>query len=114
MIKRQSGSKSFTDGLRAISPFLVLCVVYYVLAVLMKVSFKIWIPVALAAAIAEAVFVLGRLYTPFLVDKKGRCTGSRDRGTANDMEKCRHYSPGSRSGGCGHRQENGGCHLRRA
>jgi len=114
MIKRPGGDgTSFTDGLRSISPFLVFGVVYYALAVLAKVSYKVWIPVALVAALSEAIIVLGRLYVPFLVDKQGRCTGSRDSNKTNRMENCRHYSPGSRSGGCGHREENGLCHVRR-
>jgi len=113
MIKRPgSGGMPFKEGLRNISPFLVLGVVYYALAVLMKAPYRVWIPVALGAAISEAIIVLGQLYKPFLVDKTGRCTGSRDSNKPNRMETCRHYSPGSQYGGCGHRDETGRCHLR--
>ena len=113
MIRRsRGGGISFNQGVRGISPFLVFGVVCYALAVWMKVSFKIWIPVALAAALTEAIIVLGKLYKPFLVDKTGRCTGSRDRTKTNTMEHCRHYSRGRQYGGCDHRHETGRCHLR--
>jgi len=95
-----------------ISPLLVVGIVYYILAAVLKVSYKIWIPVALVAGLAEAIVVLGQLYRPYLVDKKGKCTGSRDSTKTNNMAHCRHYSPGSQYGGCGHRDELGRCHLR--
>lgn len=112
MKKSQAGSKSFTDGLRKVSPFLVFALVYYALAVLMKLSYSVWIPIALAVTIIEAIYVLGQLYKPFLVDKKGKCTASRDTTKTNSMEHCRHYSRGSQFGGCGRREENGLCRLR--
>jgi hypothetical protein len=111
VIKRTSGS-SFVEGVRVISPFLVVGIVYLILAAVLKVSYKVWIPVALVAGLGEAIFVLGQLYKPYLVDKKGKCMGSRDGTKANSMARCRHYSPGSQYGGCGHRTELGQCHLR--
>jgi len=111
--RRQGGASSFKDGVRNISPFLVFGVAYYVLAVLLKISYNVWIPAAFAIALAEAIVVLGKLYKPFRVDKEGRCAGSRESMKTNSMDTCRHYSPGSRSGGCGHRDEIGRCHLRR-
>jgi hypothetical protein len=110
--KSGTGSETFIDGVRKISPFLAGGITWYVLSALLHLSFKIWIPIVLVVTVVEAVFVLGQLYKPFLVDKKGKCIGSRGSVKSDSMEKCRHYFPGSQYGGCGRREENGMCRLR--
>jgi hypothetical protein len=111
--KSEGGINPIIEILRRVSPFLVFCVVYYVLSVAMHISYKVWVPVALGATIIESIIVLGRLYKPFFVDKTGKCIASRDTTKTVSMENCRHYFPGSQFGGCGRRQENGLCRLRR-
>lgn len=113
MKKSEDTTSPIIDSLRKISPLLVFAVVYYVLSVAMHISYKVWMPVALGATVIEAIIVLGQLYKPFFVDKTGKCIGSRDTTKTDRMENCRHYFPGSQFGGCGRRQENGLCRLRK-
>ena len=111
-MKKSQGGTPFLENVRRISPLLVAGVLYYVLSNLLKLSFTIWIPVVFVVTVAEAIVVLGQLYKPFLVDKKGKCIGTRGSAKADSMENCRHYFPGSQYGGCGRREETGACRLR--
>ena len=112
MKKSEGSAGSVTGILRKASPLLVFAFAYYVLSFLMNLSYKVWIPVALGVTLIEAIIVLGRLYKPFFVDKKGKCIANRDSMKPDSMENCRHYFPGSQFGGCGRREENGLCRLR--
>ena len=112
MKKSQGDINPLTDGLKRASPLVVFGLVYCVLALLMNLSYKVWIPVALGAALAEAIIVLGRFYRPFLIDEKGKCVAGRDSRKTRSMESCRHYLQGGHAGGCGRRAENGFCRAR--
>jgi hypothetical protein len=111
-VKKSSDTTPLFETVRKFSPLLLAGLLYFILAYTMKLSFKIWMPVIFVATIAEAIFVLGQLYKPFLSDKSGKCIATRDSGKPTSMEKCRHYFPGSTYGGCGRREENGKCRLR--
>jgi len=92
-------------ALRA-APLAVLLLLYYILGMVMDVPAKILVPVLLVLGLGALVYLGGRLYKPFLVDRTGRCTASG----ARQRESCRHYVPGARlGGGCGRLRENGRC-----
>jgi len=65
-----------------------------------------WIPTLFVLVLGVLIFLLGRLYKPYFVNKEGRCIAS---GRINRV-KCRHYVLGARLGmGCGRQREDGYC-----
>lgn len=89
-----------------LGPLALVAGIYYVLGNLLHLPLKIIFPVTTVLLLGLAIYFGGRLYKPFHVDAKGKCTA---RG-AQARRSCRHYIPGAKlGGGCGRLRENRTC-----
>ena len=87
-------------------PLVLLAGIYYVLSGVLHVPPAILVPALIVLALGALVYVGGRLYKPFYVDRQGRCIAQG----AAQKAACRHFSSGARLGGaCGRLRENGRC-----
>ena len=90
-----------------VGPLAVLFGVWWVVTRVMKVPSNIATPVLIVLALSVAIYLGGRFYKPFHIEKgTGKCIA---RG-AKQRQECRHYFPGARiGGGCGRQREDGRC-----
>ncbi len=89
-----------------LGPLAVVVGIYWLMTAVLRVPGKISAPVLAVLTIALAVYLGGRLYKPFYVNKEGRCIA---RG-AKQRAQCRHFIAGARlGGGCGRLREDGRC-----
>jgi len=90
-----------------VGPLAVLFGVWWVITRMLKVPSNIATPALIVLALSVAIYLGGRFYKPFYVEKgTGKCIA---RG-AKQRQTCRHYFPGARiGGGCGRQREDGRC-----
>jgi hypothetical protein len=89
-----------------LGPIAGVAVLYYLLRVVFRVPGAVSMWTAIVLAVAVAVYLGGKFYKPYRVNKEGRCVASG----ARQRLACRHYMPGARlGGGCGRQREDGRC-----
>jgi hypothetical protein len=88
-------------------PLALFFAVWWVVTRILNVPSNIATPALILLALSVAVYLGGRFYKPFHVEKgTGKCIA---RG-AKQRQSCRHYFPGARiGGGCGRQREDGRC-----
>ena len=88
-------------------PLALFFAVWWVVTRILNVPSNIATPALIVLALSVAVYLGGRFYKPFYVEKgTGKCVA---RG-AKQRHSCRHYFPGARiGGGCGRQREDGRC-----
>lgn len=91
---------------KILGPLLVFAGIYWLLSKVLNLPARYLLPALLVLAVALAIYLGGRFYKPFFVDKEGRCTARN----AEERRRCRHFIPGARlGGGCGRLREDGRC-----
>ena len=91
-----------------IGPVAVVFGLYFLLTSVLHLPGKILAPAMALVAIGVVVYIGGRFYKPFHVDKTGRCVAKG----ASERRGCRHYMPGAKlGGGCGRQKDNGQCRV---
>jgi len=90
-----------------VGPILVLIGIWWFLTSVLKIHAKILLPTLVLLVLFLAIFIGGRFYKPFYVEKgTGRCIAKG----AKQRMACRHYIPGARlGGGCGRQREDRRC-----
>ena len=88
-------------------PLAAFFAVWWVVTRILNVPSNIATPALIVLALSVVIYLGGRFYKPFYVEKDtGKCIA---RG-AKQRSDCRHYMPGARiGGGCGRLREDGRC-----
>jgi len=90
-----------------VGPVLALIGIWWFLTSVLKLNAKIMAPALVVLVVSLAVFLGGRFYKPFYVEKgTGRCIAK----SAKERMACRRYMPGAKiGGGCGRQREDRRC-----
>jgi hypothetical protein len=92
---------------RILGPILVLTGIWWFFTSVLRLEPKIMTPALVVLVLVLAIFLGGRFYKPFHVEKgTGKCIAKG----AKQRRACRHYMPGAKlGGGCGRQREDRRC-----
>ncbi|MBN1459599.1 MAG: hypothetical protein JXA57_08675 [Armatimonadetes bacterium] len=92
---------------KILGPILVLIGIWWLFTSVFKLPAKVMTPAIALLVLFVAIFLGGRFYKPFYVEKgTGKCIAKG----AKQRMNCRHYIPGARlGGGCGRQREDRTC-----